>query len=107
METVPIPEPPGLPFLGNIGDINSEYPLGSLVHLAETYGPIFRLRLPGKNIVVVSTNALVNEACNEQRFNKRVEAALKVSLADCYTPCTTMSDRPADRYITGNPMGSS
>lgn len=76
MATEPIPEPPGLPFLGNIGDINTEYPLGSFLRLADTYGPIYRLRLPMKNIVVISTNALVNEACDERRFIKRPQGAL-------------------------------
>jgi cytochrome P450/NADPH-cytochrome P450 reductase len=36
--TTPIPSPPGLPFLGNVGDIDSNYPLGSMVNLAEKYG---------------------------------------------------------------------
>ena len=80
MATERVPEPPGLPFLGNIGDINTEYPLGSFLHLAETYGPIYRLRLPMKNFVVISSNALINEACDERRFIKKPMGALSVSL---------------------------
>jgi cytochrome P450 / NADPH-cytochrome P450 reductase len=38
--TVRIPEPPGLPLLGNIADIDSEYPLGSFLHLADIYGKL-------------------------------------------------------------------
>jgi cytochrome P450/NADPH-cytochrome P450 reductase len=34
---VPIPEPPGLPILG-FTDIDMEFPLGSLVNLADKYG---------------------------------------------------------------------
>jgi cytochrome P450/NADPH-cytochrome P450 reductase len=37
-EEVPIPSPPGMPVLGNVGDINPEFPLGSLVNLADKYG---------------------------------------------------------------------
>lgn len=37
-ETVDIPEPRGLPFLGNITSIDNEFPLGSLVSLADQYG---------------------------------------------------------------------
>ena len=34
----PIPQPPGLPFLGNVTDIDAESPLASFIHLAEIYG---------------------------------------------------------------------
>lgn len=37
-ETVPIPEPAGLPFLGNINAIDPEFPLGSMTALADQYG---------------------------------------------------------------------
>lgn len=37
-ETVPIPEPGGLPFLGNLNEIDSEFPLGSMMSLADQYG---------------------------------------------------------------------
>jgi cytochrome P450/NADPH-cytochrome P450 reductase len=36
--TVEIPSPPGLPFLGNIKNINPELPLESFMDMAETYG---------------------------------------------------------------------
>lgn len=36
--TVPIPQPPGLPLLGNINDINPEFPLGSMMNMADKYG---------------------------------------------------------------------
>lgn len=35
---VPIPQPPGVPFFGNAGDFDAAYPLGTLIHMAETYG---------------------------------------------------------------------
>ena len=46
---VPIPEPPGLPLLGNLLDVDLELPLKSLCSLAEKHGkitqaPILRLR---------------------------------------------------------------
>lgn len=37
-ETVPIPEPAGLPLLGNIGAIDPEFPLGDMVSMAEEHG---------------------------------------------------------------------
>ena len=33
-----IPAPPGWPIVGNVTDIDAEFPLGSLVHLADLYG---------------------------------------------------------------------
>lgn len=35
---IEIPEPAGLPFLGNIAAIDSEFPLGSMKSLADQYG---------------------------------------------------------------------
>jgi cytochrome P450/NADPH-cytochrome P450 reductase len=41
METIPIPGPPGLPLLGNIGDIDTKNLLGSVVSLADKYGNLY------------------------------------------------------------------
>ncbi|GKT85913.1 bifunctional P-450:NADPH-P450 reductase [Colletotrichum tofieldiae] len=81
-ETVPIPEPPGLPFLGNINEIDQEFPLGSMISLADQYGEIYRLRFPGRSIVMVSTRALVNETCDEKRFKKSVNQALSAKMGE-------------------------
>jgi cytochrome P450 / NADPH-cytochrome P450 reductase len=35
---VPIPEPPGLPFLGNINEFSPENPLADILRLSDTYG---------------------------------------------------------------------
>jgi cytochrome P450/NADPH-cytochrome P450 reductase len=77
-EVVEIPEPSGLPFLGHITAINKDFPLGSMTSLADQYGEIYRLRFPGRTVVLVSTQALVNETCNEKRFKKAVKGALEV-----------------------------
>lgn len=37
-QTVEIPEPPRVPFLGHVTDIDMELPMRSFVHLAEKYG---------------------------------------------------------------------
>lgn len=36
-ESVPIPEPPGLPFIGNLGEFQTS-PINDLKRLADTYG---------------------------------------------------------------------
>ncbi|PSR82537.1 cytochrome P450 [Coniella lustricola] len=74
--TVPIPSPPGLPLVGNVGDIDPAFPLGSLVNMAETYGEIYRLNLAGRSLIGISSYALVNECCDEKRFKKEIKGVL-------------------------------
>ncbi|KAF2791002.1 cytochrome P450 [Melanomma pulvis-pyrius CBS 109.77] len=74
--TVTIPEPKGFPLIGHVASIDKEFPLGSMTALADQCGEIYRLRFPGRTVVLVSTQALVNETCNEKRFKKAVKAAL-------------------------------
>jgi cytochrome P450/NADPH-cytochrome P450 reductase len=102
-DTVPIPQPPGLPLVGNALQFDSEFPLGTNLRLAEQYGTygsvpvngrditrprmtndhcrageIYRLNLVGRQIVFVSSWALVNETCDETRFVKGVNTVLGV-----------------------------
>ncbi|OTB02422.1 hypothetical protein M426DRAFT_24748 [Hypoxylon sp. CI-4A] len=67
---VPIPEPPTLPFIGNIADIDAENSVTSFKNLAQKYGEVYRLNLPGTTLVTVSTVALVDELCDDKRFEK-------------------------------------
>ena len=93
---IPIPEPPGAPLIGNLAEINSEFPLGSLIRLANLYGtflhssakpqfslpagPIYRLNIVGRSSVVISTHALLNEVCDEERFAKIITPVLEASI---------------------------
>ena len=36
--SLPIPQPPGYPLVGNIADVDPQNSVGSLMHLAEKYG---------------------------------------------------------------------
>ncbi|KAF8606724.1 cytochrome P450 [Ceratobasidium sp. AG-I] len=74
--TTPIPQPPAIPFLGNITNIDTELPARSFTLLAQQYGEIFRLNLLGKEVVFVSTVALAQEATDEKRFHKAIGTAL-------------------------------
>jgi len=74
--SIPIPQPKPSPLLGNLPDM-TRGGAESLVDLARAYGPIFRLQLPGRELVVVSSQELVNELCDEKRFDKKVHAALR------------------------------
>nr|7P6L_A Chain A, Bifunctional cytochrome P450/NADPH--P450 reductase [Thermothelomyces thermophilus ATCC 42464]7P6L_B Chain B, Bifunctional cytochrome P450/NADPH--P450 reductase [Thermothelomyces thermophilus ATCC 42464]7P6L_C Chain C, Bifunctional cytochrome P450/NADPH--P450 reductase [Thermothelomyces thermophilus ATCC 42464]7P6L_D Chain D, Bifunctional cytochrome P450/NADPH--P450 reductase [Thermothelomyces thermophilus ATCC 42464] len=75
-ETVPIPGPPGLPLVGNALAFDSELPLRTFQEFAEEYGEIYRLTLPTGTTLVVSSQALVHELCDDKRFKKPVAAAL-------------------------------
>ncbi|KAK2735576.1 bifunctional p-450:NADPH-p450 reductase [Colletotrichum kahawae] len=77
-KTVDIPEPPRVPLLGNVTDIDMEYPLGSFLHLANKYGPIYRVDILGQKLVWVNTHALVNEICDDKRFKKSIEGDLEI-----------------------------
>ncbi|KAH7141454.1 cytochrome P450 [Dactylonectria estremocensis] len=68
----PIPQPPGLPLLGNIRDIDPSNTWSSLKVLAEKYGEIFQIKVLGHKIVFVAGAALAEELCDEKRFRKYV-----------------------------------
>ncbi|KAL7893569.1 cytochrome P450 [Trichoderma sp. TUCIM 5745] len=72
-----IPQPRTIPLLGNIQDINMDYPLGSILHLASKYGPIYRLSIGGTKLVVVSSYELVDEVCDDKRFQKSIQGDLE------------------------------
>ncbi|KAI3334460.1 cytochrome P450 [Ustulina deusta] len=68
----PIPQPPGLPLLGNIKDVDPNNTWWSLKKLAEKYGEIFQIKVLGKTLVFVAGAALAEELCDEKRFRKFV-----------------------------------
>ncbi|KAI5468132.1 cytochrome P450 [Mariannaea sp. PMI_226] len=68
----PIPQPKGLPILGNVLDIDTNNTWSSLKTLAEKYGEIFQIKVLGHTIVFVAGAALAEEICDEKRFRKYV-----------------------------------
>ncbi|CAE6431371.1 unnamed protein product [Rhizoctonia solani] len=74
--TTPIPQPPAVPFLGNVADIDTELPTKSFTLLAKQYGEIFALNLLGKPVVAISSVKLAQEVLDEKRFHKAVGTAL-------------------------------
>jgi cytochrome P450 / NADPH-cytochrome P450 reductase len=75
-DLVEIPQPPAKPFLGNLLDLDRAGPVQGLVRLSREYGPIYRLEFSGIYQVVLSGHDLVNEVCDESRFDKSVGGAL-------------------------------
>ncbi len=72
-----IPQPPLKPIIGNLADLDARNPVQSLMGLARTYGPFFKLRILDRDAYVASSQELVNELCDETRFDKRLHVALK------------------------------
>jgi len=91
--STPIPQPPGVPLLGNIFDVDPNNTWWSLKTLAEKYGKlpitgflrvrkdrvlttpageIFQIKVLGHRIVFVASAALAEEICDEKRFRKFV-----------------------------------
>lgn len=70
--STPIPQPPGVPLLGNIFDVDPNNTWWSLKGLAEKYGEIFQISVLGHKIVFVAGAALAEELCDETRFRKYV-----------------------------------
>ena len=75
-ELVPIPQPPAKPFLGNLLEFDRAGPVQGLVGLAERYGPIYQLKVRNRRMIVVSGFSLVDELCDQSRFDKTVDGAL-------------------------------
>jgi cytochrome P450 / NADPH-cytochrome P450 reductase len=71
-----IPGPRGLPVLGNARDIDAAAPFESLLRLAEEYGLIYKLGAPGATRLILSGPELVDEVCDETRFDKMVGGGL-------------------------------
>ncbi|KAK0724061.1 cytochrome P450 [Lasiosphaeris hirsuta] len=70
--STPIPQPPGVPLLGNIFNVDPSNTWWSLKTLAEKYGEIFQISVLGHKIVFIASAALAEEICDEKRFRKFV-----------------------------------
>lgn len=73
----PIPHPPEQWLIGNAGEIDPTFFVSSVWRLADIYGPIYSLKLFGRTVVVVSSHELVDEVCDESRFEKTTKGNLE------------------------------
>ena len=72
----PIPQPCSLPIIKNLLQINLKEPLQSVNELAKNYRDCFRIELPGVSLVVINSQRLYNEVCDNKRFHKEPTGAL-------------------------------
>jgi cytochrome P450 / NADPH-cytochrome P450 reductase len=73
----PIPQPPTKPVVGNMLSLDSTAPVQNLARLARELGPIFWLDMMGAPVVFVAGHDLVDELCDEKRFDKAVRGPLR------------------------------
>ncbi len=72
-DSVPIPQPPTWPFVGNLLDINNTAPIdGPLTLLGKAWGEIYRIDVGGNAIIVAGSQKIVNELCDQERFEKKL-----------------------------------
>ncbi|EFC41452.1 cytochrome p450 [Naegleria gruberi] len=74
-EPIPQPEPHFL--VGNIFTVDKKNPFPSFIELAKKFDGIFKMNILGKQLVVVYSQELVNELCDESRFEKALPPGLK------------------------------
>jgi cytochrome P450/NADPH-cytochrome P450 reductase len=74
-----IPQPPEYLFglLGNIPDMDPSFPLRGLLRMAKIYGPIYKVRLIKRDLVVVSNYHYAKEAFDQSRFEKVINPVLE------------------------------
>ncbi len=73
-----IPEPPETFLLGHLLTLSATNPVQDMIQMARELGPIYRLEIRGRVVVVVSGFELVDELSDEKRFDKAVRGALKI-----------------------------
>lgn len=71
-----LPGPHGYPILGNLLDLDFHNPIEGLISLAREYGPIFKVRAPGQTRAFVSGADIVEELCDDSRFDKMLGPGL-------------------------------
>src|SRR6201996_2443555 len=72
-----IPGPRPRPLIGNALDVDRHNAVLGAIELAREYGPIYRLAVPGSgDRYIVSGAGLVEEVCDERRFDKLIAGGL-------------------------------
>lgn len=78
-DSVPIPQPPPHYFTGNLTEIDPDDSGSSFQRLADIYGEIFQLDMPGRKgkVIVASSYDTINDCCDGERYEKVINTALE------------------------------
>ncbi len=77
-QTVHIPEPPETFLLGHLLTLSAATPVQDMMKLAREYGPIYRLKIRDRVVVIVSGSEFMDELSDETRFDKSIRGALRL-----------------------------
>jgi cytochrome P450/NADPH-cytochrome P450 reductase len=72
-----IPAPKGLPVVGNMFDVPPDHQIQSLMKITRELGPMVKLRTPAGDRFVASGLAMIDDLCDDERFDKLVGDAQK------------------------------
>ena len=67
-----IPGPKGKPIVGNMFDVPPERTIVTLMELTRKFGPMIRLRTPAGDRYATSGLAMIDDLCDDERFDKLV-----------------------------------
>src|SRR6476659_10071371 len=67
-----IPGPKGLPVVGNMFDVPADHQVVTLMEVVRELGPMVRLRTPAGDRFVASGLAMIDDLCDDERFDKLV-----------------------------------
>lgn len=73
---IPIPQPPTHFFVGNLPDVDPSHMAQTYARLTRQYGRIFALDMVRARVVYCGSQELVNDICNDEKFEKVVGGAL-------------------------------
>ncbi|KIK54522.1 hypothetical protein GYMLUDRAFT_231923 [Collybiopsis luxurians FD-317 M1] len=71
-----IPQPPALPFIGNVAQLDRKLPIQGFGLLAQQYGEIYLLDIIGRKTIFLNSQELANEVSNDVKFKKGVVGSL-------------------------------
>jgi cytochrome P450/NADPH-cytochrome P450 reductase len=72
-----IPQPKVYPIVKNVLELDVEAPIQSMMRLAQEYGSIYKIEIGDDKVIVVSDPEMVNEVCDETRFDKKIHRPLE------------------------------
>jgi cytochrome P450 / NADPH-cytochrome P450 reductase len=67
-----IPGPKGKPIVGNMFDVPAKHAIETLMEIVREYGPMVRMRTPAGDRFVASGLAMIDDLCDDERFDKLV-----------------------------------
>jgi cytochrome P450/NADPH-cytochrome P450 reductase len=76
LEEVPVLQ--GLPVVGNAWSLLKEAgPVQAMMKAVDLHGPLLRVVMPGRSIIMVASEEYVRELCDETRFRKLISTPLR------------------------------